>query len=76
MTCQEAHNALAGRLQTFGSQEPWDALEQHLEDCPDCEHRLRQTESIRRLLRECCIRLRAPQALRARIADALPHRAA
>jgi mycothiol system anti-sigma-R factor len=76
MTCQEAHNALTGRLETFGSQEPWNALEQHLEDCPDCERHLRETESIRRVLKECCARMRAPQALRSRIAGALPHRAA
>ncbi len=76
MTCQQAVDTLTGRIESLvGSKLP-DALERHLAECPDCAGRLQRTESIRRLLREYCLRLRAPQALRARIACALPHRAA
>lgn len=76
MTCQQAVDALTGRIECLaGSQLP-DALERHLGQCPDCAGRLERTATIRQLLRDGSERVRAPQALRMRIACALPHRAA
>jgi len=76
MTCKEARETLGGRLESSVSKEQWAAFEAHMTVCRECDRRLRQTESIRRMLRRCCNRLGAPQSLRSRIALALPHRAA
>ena len=76
MTCQQAVDALTGRRVLLAHEGAPDALEKHLAVCPQCAGRLHRTESVRRLLRECCQRLPAPHTLRTRIACALPHRAA
>ena len=76
MTCQEARDTLAGRFEHPGSNERWRGFEQHMTACPECDRQLRRTESIRRILRQCCRRVRAPQSLRSSIAIALPHRVA
>jgi hypothetical protein len=76
MNCSEAQLALVSGRMPAGAGSSWGALEAHLERCVDCEGRLRETEPIRRLLRDCCERLKAPQSLRLRIFGALPHRAA
>jgi len=76
MTCKEAQNTLAGRIERSDSDELWRAFEQHMSACEDCDSLLSGTESIRAVLRRCCRRWRAPQSLRSRIALALPHRTA
>ncbi len=76
MNCTEAQLALVSGRVPADTESSWGALEAHLECCVDCERRLRETEPIRRLLRDSCRRLTAPQALRLRIFGALPHRAA
>ena len=76
MTCEQAVDTLTGRIESWiGSNLP-NALERHLAECPECAGHLERTESVRRLLRECCERRLAPSALRVRISRALPHRAA
>jgi hypothetical protein len=76
MTCQEAQSALIHGFEACGAEDQSLAFERHMAGCSDCNARLRRSESIGRLLRLCCRRLRAPYALRMRIAGALPHRAA
>ena len=76
MTCQEAIDTLAGRREGAHSNEQWRGFEEHMISCTECDRQLRLTESIRRILRQHCRRVRAPQSLRSRIALALPHRAA
>lgn len=76
MTCQEAQSALIYGFEPRGSEAESLAFERHMDGCSDCSARLRATEPIRRLLKCYCRRLRAPVALRLRVAGALPHRAA
>ncbi|MDH3402996.1 MAG: hypothetical protein OES32_02530 [Acidobacteriota bacterium] len=76
MNCTEAQTALVSGCVPSGSENPWGAFEAHLEVCADCGRKLRETEPIRELVRDCCARLGAPWSLRLRIVGALPHRAA
>jgi hypothetical protein len=77
MTCQEAQSVLIHGFAPFGDEgDRSQAFERHMACCSACGARLRATEPVRRLLKRCCRRLRAPYTLRLRIAGALPHRAA
>ncbi|HEV7669522.1 MAG TPA: zf-HC2 domain-containing protein [Thermoanaerobaculia bacterium] len=46
----------------------------HVEDCPECAHRVGKARKVVILVRERCIRCCAPDHLRLKILTSMPHR--
>jgi anti-sigma factor RsiW len=72
MECRTAQQLLEAYLDNELERADARLLEAHVDGCADCRDSLRRLDELRRALREPGLRYAAPEALRARIAAAVP----